>query len=157
MYSNGSVIFWGYLVGKWEDICSTAKSDNNGGARSSFAQQPVLYARNPLAQLTDGSSAWSSESSDISMRSSASRLGLFLLALPPEPTASRNSLLSILDWSLGADATSARKRRSLYASKARSSYSMISSSPARWSARQKDVRSRRSSRASATALGWSTS
>jgi hypothetical protein len=101
-------------------------SDNNGDARSSFAQQPVLCARNSLAQLTDGPPASSSsDSSDISMRSSASRLGLFLLPLPVELMASRNSLLSILDCSLGADATSARNRRSWYASKARSSYNMV--------------------------------
>jgi hypothetical protein len=92
----------------------TAISGNDDAARSSFAQQPVSWARNPLAQLTDGSlaSSSSSDSSDISMRSSAPRLGFFLPPLPLELMASRNSLLSILDWSLGAEATSARKRRS---------------------------------------------
>jgi hypothetical protein len=93
---------------------STAISDNDDAARSSFAQQPVSWARNPLAQLTNGSvaSSSSSESSDISMRSSAPRLGFFLPPLPLELMASRNSLLSILDCSLGADATSARNSRS---------------------------------------------
>jgi len=71
--------------------------------------------QNPHFQLTTGSSC-SSDSSEISISSSAVRLLVFfLLPLPLDGAliASRNWLLLMLEWSLGVSEMSGRKSRSL--------------------------------------------
>jgi hypothetical protein len=77
-------------------------------------------AQNPLCQLTVGApSSSSSESSEISINSSAVRLPIFFLAplwLEGALMTSRNWSLLRLEWSFGASAVSGRKSRSLYAS-----------------------------------------